>query len=354
MPGEVYEEALQAYVNPFQKFTVKPLRQGLINESFKISSQSSHESFLLQRINRKVFADPEKVQQNYIAIWKYITSEYIDFYLPEPKYFTDTDSLFCDSLNNYWRVFEFVENSYTPKSIRSQIAKETACVFAEFTACLKKFEEKQLHIVIPDFHNLALRFRQFQESCASLIKERVEKASTLIDQLKSRERYASFYDVITESEEFPRRIMHHDAKLSNVLYDKADGKLICPVDFDTTMPGYFFSDVGDMIRTMSCTVDENSIEFNKITVRRKFYRAIISGYLEAMENLLTPSEKKYIHYSGLILTYMQALRFMADYLNGDVYYKITHDEQNLDRAKNQFTLLQRLEDFIRTDYSLSL
>ena len=369
MPEAIYQEALEAYVNPhpparagtdgddpvgrsFHEFAVVPLGAGLINQSYKITSQYSGDSFLLQKINTHVFTEPENVQNNYELIWKYISANSVDFYMPEPKYFPDNQTLFRDSKNNYWRIFEFIGNSYTPSTFKVKQAKDAAIIFGEFASCMDEFDAEQLHIVIPGFHDLSLRYKQFELSLRTDNSRRLIKTALLADELKKRERYANFYDVIIESEEFPRRVMHHDAKIANVLYDKDDDEVLCPVDFDTTMPGYFFSDLGDMIRTMTCPVDENSVDFEKITVRKKFYEAIIEGYLKSMNDHLTASEKKYIHYAGLLMTYMQALRFLSDYLNGDVYYKVDYKEQNFDRAKNQLTLLEKLEKFIKVNYTM--
>jgi aminoglycoside phosphotransferase (APT) family kinase protein len=349
----IYQEALEAYVNPFHEFTVEPMGAGLINQSYRITSQYSGESFLLQMINKNVFPEPEKVQYNYELIWKFLSEEQKDLYLPEPKYFTDTDSLFVDSKNNYWRVFEFIYGSYTPEKFTAKQARSAAKVFAWFTSSLAGFVAEDLEIVIPGFHDLGLRFKQFKTALHSGEKERITNAEQLIEELTKRERYASLHDVFIESDEFPKRVMHHDAKISNVLFDTDTDNLVSLVDFDTVMPGYFFSDLGDMIRTMACPVDEASTEFNKIAIRKTYYQAIIGGYTSFMEDDLTTSEKKYIHYSGLIMIYMQALRFLADYLNGDVYYKIKYPGQNFDRAKNQWALLVALEKFLKENYSFN-
>ena len=353
MPEAIYQEALEAYVNPFHEFTVEPMNAGLINQSFKITSLYSGDSFLLQMINKNVFPEPEKVQQNYELIWKYLSEEEKDDYLPEPKYFTETESLFCDSKENYWRVFEFIYGSYTPEKFTAKQAGSTAKAFAWFTSSLSDFDEEQLEIVIPGFHDLTLRFKQFKQALNANNIERINKAERLIEELIRRERYSNLYDVFVESGEFKQRVMHHDAKISNVLFDIDTDNLVTLVDFDTVMPGYFFSDLGDMIRTMVCAVDEASVEFKKIRIRKTYYDAILNGYVAFMEHDLTGSEKKYIHYAGLIMIYMQALRFLADYLNGDVYYKIKYTEQNFDRAKNQLTLLIELEKFLKTNYSFN-
>ena len=144
-----------------------------------------------------------------------------------------------------------------------------------------------------------------------------------------------------------------DAKISNVLFSNKNGRVVCLVDFDTVMPGYFFSDLGDMIRSMVCREDENSTNFDNILIRKEFYDAILSGYLSVMEKQLTAAEKKYIHYSGLLIIYMQALRFLTDYLIGDIYYKTEYDEQNFNRSKNQLLLLQKLELFLAEYYPVT-
>jgi Ser/Thr protein kinase RdoA (MazF antagonist) len=350
-----YQEALEAFTNPFHEFAVTPVNSGLINQSFKITSKTTGGSFLLQKINQHVFPEPEMVQHNYELLWKYLQSEKPGFFIPEPKYFLDDVLFFCDSKNNYWRVFEYIEGTVTLLvAEKPSEAKSVAGIFGSFTACLSGFDFEQLYIVIPGFHNLSLRFKQFSDSLHTNSYERLQKAVPQIRELKARERYANFFDVMTESAEFPERIMHHDAKISNILFDEDSGKVVCPVDFDTVMPGYFFSDLGDMIRTMICTGDENSTSFNEINVRKDYYEAIINGYLESMNKLLTDAEKKYIHCSGPMIIYMQALRFMADYLNGDTYYRIAYPEQNFDRANNQLTLLQKLEEFLGTNYQFTL
>lgn len=363
MAETIYQEALDAYVNPglnesvgkaFPDFAVKPLKAGLINQSFKVTNKTTGESFLLQKINRHVFPEPDKLQYNYETLWKYLQTEEIFFFIPEPKYFRGDTTLFCDSKKNYWRIFEFVEGTKTIQvAEKISEAKAVAESFAEFTASFSNFNVDRLTITIPDFHNLTFRFNQFKDSQHSHAYERLQKAASLVQELKQRERYVNFYEVITESGEFPKRVMHHDAKISNVLFDEESNEVICPVDFDTVMPGYFFSDIGDMIRSIACNLDEASTEFDKLEIRKDHYRSIVEGYSSIMNEYFTEAEKKYIHYSGIIMIYMQALRFITDYLNGDIYYRIIYPGQNFDRAMNQLTLLKRLEEFLKSEYGFS-
>jgi len=363
MKNEVPQEIISAFeqytpgLPPHSagKITVEPISHGLINRSYKISCELKT-SFLLQQINKTVFPKPEDVHENYILISQYAEFEMTGLRLPYPRYYSDTDSLFVDANGNYWRAFEFIENSFSVNIAKDPLqAKATAKAFAKFTASFENFNYDNLKIVIPDFHNLSFRYKQFEEALGGEYYERMPKALPLANELKQRERYKHFYELINESEsEFPKRVMHHDAKIGNILFSKTNGKVICPVDFDTVMPGYFFSDIGDMIRSMACNHDENSIEFDKLSIRKSYYEAIIQGYLSVMKKYFTDAEKKYIHYAGLIMIYMQALRFLTDYLNGDIYYQIKYSEQNFDRAVNQVRLLKNLEEFLHNNYEVQL
>jgi Ser/Thr protein kinase RdoA (MazF antagonist) len=180
--------------------------------------------------------------------------------------------------------------------------------------------------------------------------QRLLKSTHVIAELRQRKFLVDFYREIQTGDEYKLRVMHHDCKISNILFDKTTKEVICPVDLDTTMPGYYFSDLGDMIRSMACTVDENSTKWEDIDVERKHYNAIVNGYLQSMKEALSSEEQEHIHHSGVFLTYMQALRFVTDFLNNDIYYKTGYPEQNLNRALNQLILLEKLEEFLRLEY----
>lgn len=340
-----YEPDLPGY-SP-GKITIESLNGGLINHTFRITCEFKS-PFILQCINKHVFHDPTAVQENYINIWEYAQYEYPRLRIPEPKYCADSITLFVDEHENYWRAFEYIDNTKTILATKTKNqAIATASTFAKFTAAFEDFNTTLLKNVIPGFHDLSLRYTQFEQSLNGEYYERMSKALPLIDDLKKRERYKHFYEIMTESpEDFPLRVMHHDAKIANVLFNKKNGRVICPIDLDTVMPGYFFSDLGDMIRSMACINDENSRGLEAISIRKDYYEAIVNGYIAILGNQMTASEKKYIHYAGLIMVYMQSLRFLTDYLNGDIYYRTSYREQNFDRAMNQYVLLSRLEEWL--------
>ncbi|HEY4877277.1 MAG TPA: phosphotransferase, partial [Puia sp.] len=178
----------------------------------------------------------------------------------------------------------------------------------------------------------------------------LSKATHIISELRQRKNLVDFFQSTQNNPAYPNRVMHHDCKITNILFDKKTEQVICPVDMDTVMPGKFFSDLGDMIRTMICTVDENSSDWEVIEIRPTFYKAILEGYLKGIGNIFSAEEIKNIHYSGLILIYMQSMRFVTDFLQSDIYYKINYPEQNLNRALNQLILLEKLKEFLEKEY----
>ena len=362
MKDNNYQEAANAFasynndlvVSGVPELTAMPVQGGLINSSWKIAGNTKI-PFLLQQINTSVFQNPRHVQQNYIDIWQFAEFEFTGLHLPTPLFYEKSKTLFQDSKGNYWRAFEFIEDSASTLIAQNPAqAKATAKTFAKITASFDDFNLSLLKVVIPDFHNLSFRYKQLEESLQKENVERMRSAATVITNLKNREKYKHFFDLITESpDNFPLRVMHHDAKIANVLFSKKTGKVICAVDFDTVMPGYYFSDLGDIIRSMACNEDENCVDFSRIEIRPDFYDAIVTGYLEVMQPKLTPVEITYIHYAGILMIYMQALRFITDFLNGDIYYRIEYPTQNFDRAVNQLTLLKKLEAFLAEHYQFA-
>lgn len=361
MKTAAYQEALDASANfRTDDLLITPVDGGLINRTYKVTVKPTGYRYILQQINKEVFPEPEKLIENYHLIWGMLhhdQPEWIPFpvNVPQPLRFADGCWLFCDDNKEYWRIFEFIDKTTAFSNPVSFVqAKKIARTFGCLTSAFEYYPIEKFHITISGFHDLSLRYRQFKESLHCRNFNRLHKAAPLINELKKREHYVSLYEVITGSDEFEKRLMHHDAKISNILFDEEDSKIICMVDLDTCMPGYFFSDLGDMIRSMAFSDNENNTKTEDLYIRKDYYEAIIAGYLEVMDRYLTDAEKKYIHHSGLLIIYMQSLRFLTDYLNDDIYYKTSYEEHNFDRAKNQITLLQKLEEFLKNNYSIKI
>jgi Ser/Thr protein kinase RdoA (MazF antagonist) len=332
--------------------SIEQLGNGLIHHTYKASQEGNEKSIVLQAINSAVFKEPEKIVSNYLEIYNHLQKNQEAIKIPSPIICSNGQYLFTDEKNIKWRATSFINGSYSPMVAENEESAYTvAKSFARFTYALSNMDLGKLSEIISGFHNLSWRYQQFESALLLAPASLLDKASALIAKLKQRKVLVDFYDHIKKNPDYPTRVMHHDCKISNILFDAKTNWVICPVDLDTVMPGKYFSDLGDMIRSMACTADENNVEWDKINIRPSFYKAILKGYLEGIGDIFTEEEKKNIHYAGLMLIYMQSLRFVADYLNGDIYYKITYPTQNLDRAMNQLILLQKLEEFLEKEYA---
>ena len=320
--------------------SIAPFGSGLINNTWKVVSNGRE--YILQRINQHVFHVPEDIADNISMMGNYLKKHHPDylFTLPEPT--TAGKDIFFDEEHGYFRLFPFVAGSHTIDVVQNTgQAYAAAYEFGKFTCLLSGFPAQKLNLTIPDFHNVALRYESLLRSLSSGIPERLKESKDSIEYILSQQYIVDTFNDITNNPEFKIRVTHHDTKISNVLFnDKGNG--LCVIDLDTVMPGYFISDVGDMMRTYLCPVSEEETDFSKIEVREDFYAAIVEGYSEKMKNELTPTEKKYFLYAGKFMIYMQAIRFLADYLDGDVYYGSKYPGHNLVRTKNQLVLLQKL------------
>lgn len=317
------------------------LTSGLINSTWQVSTGS--DQYILQRINDKVFTKPFEVAANIRMIDRYLSEHSPSYLFVSPVQSLSGDDIIFEE-GGYYRVFPYIAGSHTINTVANPSqAFEAALQFGKFTRLLAGFEARLLHITIPDFHNLTLRYQQFETSLANGQEERLKRSAQLISEIR---RYASIVDEfekIKRNATVKQRVTHHDTKISNVLFDSND-KGLCVIDLDTVMPGYFISDVGDMMRTYLSPANEEEKDFSKIEVREDFFKAIVNGYLSSMGDELTGDEQKLILYSGSFLIYMQAIRFLADYLNGDVYYGARYEDQNFVRAGNQLVLLKKLDE----------
>ena len=321
---------------------VETLVSGLINNTWKVTD--ADKVYILQRINDTVFKKPWDIATNVQLIAEYLATHCPTYKFVSPLSTTDGKQLLYSEgeLAGYFRLFPFVHDSHS-KAIADTPgpAYEAAKQIGRFTKFLSGFPVSKLNITIPFFHDLSYRYKQFLEALENSNTERIQEAETLINTIKYHTAIVSEFERIQNDPAFKKRVTHHDTKISNVLFNEA-GEGLCVIDLDTVMPGYFISDVGDMMRTYLSPVSEEEKDFSRIEVRDDFYKAIVKGYHDEMKEELTAKEKSYFFYSGKFMIYMQALRFLTDHLNNDAYYGASYSGHNLVRAGNQMVLLQRL------------
>jgi Ser/Thr protein kinase RdoA (MazF antagonist) len=319
---------------------VKSLGEGLINHTYIVESEN--DSYVLQKINTTVFKNPVAIAHNIQLIARYLASNNPNYHFVAPIASVHGNQMEYIE-EGYYRVFPYVKGSHAKTVVQNEEqAYEAGYQFGLFTNALNGLDANDLQITIPDFHNLTLRYAQFELALTSGNIDRVAASKNQIQFLKDHSWIADFFETIKANPNFKLRATHHDTKISNLLFDEHD-KGICVIDLDTLMPGYFISDLGDMFRTYLCSVSEEETDFSKIVVRPTIYKAIVRGYLKGAGNMLSRDEADQIYYAGLFMIYMQALRFLTDYINDDVYYGAKYPLHNYNRALNQIKLL---EDYI--------
>jgi Ser/Thr protein kinase RdoA (MazF antagonist) len=334
------QSVLPAYGLNEKSLKLESFGSGLINRTWKVTT--TDKEYILQKLNHSVFEKPDSIAHNIRLIADYLQKHHPGYSFVAPLTSSKGDEMIYLKDEGFFRLFPFVADSHSKDVVETpEEAFEAAVHFGRFTKLLSAFNSSQLQITIPRFHDLGLRYDQFLQALENGNKQRIRGSQESISVLQSHSDIVTEYKNIQSNPQFKLRVTHHDTKISNVLFD-SNGKGICIIDLDTVMPGYFISDVGDMMRTYLSPVSEEEKDFSKIEVRDEFYKAIVQGYYSEMKEELTDAEKNYFFYGGKFMIYMQALRFLTDHINGDVYYGAKYEGHNLVRANNQIVLLQEL------------
>jgi Ser/Thr protein kinase RdoA (MazF antagonist) len=342
--SQLYQPAMQdilaAYGLVMDECHIQPFGSGLINATWKVSAADNH--YILQRINHLVFKQPELIAQNISIIGQYLEKHHPAYFFVQPVRTADEQEMVVTDKGEYFRLQPFVADSHSYDVVNDvQLAYEAAKQFGRFTKLLSGIDISNIRFTLPDFHNLTLRYQQFEQAVERGNPERIAEGAADINTIRSYYHLTETFAAIQHNPDFKVRVMHHDTKISNVLFDAAD-KGICVIDLDTVMPGYFISDFGDMMRTYLSPVSEEETDFSKVQVRADYYRALVRGYLSEMDEELSAAEKAHLVYAGQFLVYMQAIRFLTDYFNNDSYYGAKYERHNLLRARNQLTLLDSI------------
>jgi len=327
---------------------VEPYGNGHINDTFKVTTDDSESEYVLQRINHLIFKNVDVLQNNIQIVTNHIREKLIargeseinrkvlTFLLTKEK-----KSYYFDG-ENYWRVCLMIPRSQSFDEINESYSFEAGRAFGDFQSMLFDLPDWVLGETIPNFHNMEFRLMQFHDAIEANPVGRLEEVKELVDELESRAKAMCIQEELYREGKLKKRTNHCDTKVNNILFDE-DGKVLCVIDLDTVMPGFVLSDIGDFIRTGANTGAEDDENLDRVNVNLDIFRAYTRGYMEAAKSFLTPLEISLLPYGGRLLTYMQAVRFLTDYINGDTYYKIHSPKHNLIRTKAQFKLLQSLE-----------
>lgn len=325
---------------------ISPLGDGFINDTYIVKTEGSGQNYILQRKNTNVFPDVPAMMDNIVAVTEHIKKKVAD---PDRETLTvvptvDGKYYYRDEQGSYWAVCTYISDSVTYDVAESlDMVRQAGMGIGRFQSLLADFD-KPLHEVIKGFHNIRWRFVQWD---ASLAADAAGRKSGLMDEIyfveSRREEMLDFWKLV-ENGTIPVRVTHNDTKLSNILFDANTGSVLCAIDLDTVMSSTSLNDVGDAIRSYANATVEDDPDYSKVYIRLDRFEAYMEGYLSERKDSLTDSEKEWLAFAPLYITYEQVLRFLMDYIDGDRYYKIKYPEHNLVRTRSQIALLRSMED----------
>lgn len=331
-----------------------PYGSGHINDTYAAvfkEKDGVERRYIVQRINHKVFKCPEKLMENIDGITKHLRNKIIskggD---PERETLNIIPSLsgenfFRTDEGNYWRSYIFIEGASTYDVVENGGHFYAAGkAFGRFQELLSDFPADKLYETIPDFHHTGKRYNTFIKAVETDSFNRAEQVRAEIEFVTKRSEDARMLIQMLESGKLPLRVTHNDTKFNNVMIDDKTGCGVCVIDLDTVMPGSALYDFGDSIRSGANPAAEDEKDLTKVWMELTLFEKFAQGYLESASGFLTPGELEYLPFAAKLMTLECGIRFLTDYLNGDVYFKVHRQGHNLDRARTQFKMVADMEN----------
>lgn len=328
-----------------------PFGSGHIHDTYRIVTKgSTTPDYILQRINNTIFRDVPNLQGNIELVTRHLRGKIIEIPGSDPTRQCLTliqtrngRPWHTDSSGDNWRMFVFIANHRSYDLVDSEPkAFEGGRAFGQFVAMLSDLPGDAVAETIPNFHNIEKRLVKFSETVAADPVGRVSGVAGEIEEILKRAEEMKIILRLGSTGKIPLRITHNDTKFNNVLLDE-DDKALCVIDLDTVMPGYVHYDFGDAIRTGACTAEEDTTDLASVALSLPLFRAYTHGFLSETKDILTEVEKEWLAFAPRLITYEQALRFLADYIDGDTYYKTKYPDHNLQRTRVQLNLLRSME-----------
>jgi len=314
--------------------SIKRVESGLINSTFVLNS--SNNSYVLQAINTNIFPNYEKGLENILTVGNWLKRKNYPYSFPLP-----IKGRYLKVKNKVWRLMPYVKNSMSYNRVSSLVqVKSAATCLGEFYHLLSDFNAENLTITLTNFHNGNSITKKFKKAILNGDKKKLLLTGSLINEIEKEWPILKKWDEVCNS--LPKRVVHYDTKINNFLFDKKTDEVLALIDLDTLMPGCVLSDIGDMIRTYSNPVGEESKEIDKVVCNMEIINTIIQEFTKKVA--LGKKEIENLFFGGMAITFMQSVRFLTDYLNGDSYYKTSYKDQNLVRAKNQWALYQSMKE----------
>jgi hypothetical protein len=349
--AESTKHDLRAVTRQFQLrghfISTAPYGAGHINDTYcAVFDQGGGQvRYIVQRINHHVFKNPPALMKNVQRVTAHLAQKTAGCHDPLRrvlKLIPANDGLpyYHDADGNHWRIYIFIGDARSYDAVESpQQAFAAAKAFGQFQKLLSDLPAPRLHDTIPDFHHTPKRFAALEKAIEADTANRAKLAKPEIEFALKHKADTS----VLLNANLPERVTHNDTKFNNVMLDDATGEGICVIDLDTVMPGLALYDFGDMVRTATSPAKEDERDFSKVTMQFPMFEALARGYLATAAEFLTLAEKKLLAFSGRLITFEIGIRFLADFLAGDTYYKVHREGHNLDRCRTQFKLVESIE-----------
>lgn len=332
----------------------EPLGTGHINDTYLVchDGNGNVNKYVFQRINDDVFKEPVKVMENIIRVTQHQRMK------KNQKGINNTERTclhffptkvgtyyYLDEQGKYWRAYTFIDSARTYDVVETEEHAYTAgAAFAKFQKELVDLPGPRLHETIPDFHNTRKRFADFEQAVETDSANRVCYCKDAIAFACRREKITDVLTQYMQRGMLPERIIHNDAKLNNVLIDNSTNTGICVIDLDTVMPGSVLYDFGDLVRSSTSPVREDERDLSRVAVQLTIFKALAEGYISEASAFLTQVEYDHLVFGAKVIVFEQGIRFLTDFLNGDTYYKTKYPLHNLDRCRNQFKVVESIEE----------
>ncbi len=358
MTGKLTKENFEAVMANFRvdglPLCFSPLGQGHIHDTYlaEIKVKEEIKKYTLQRINTLVFREPELMMANWEKVTRHIGQKMVE--LEGEKALTKSlkpvlsrsgHSYYRTPQGEYWRVYHYVDGCHTIETATTpEQAFEAGRAFGLFQKLIADLSPGEMYETIPFFHHTPHRFERFLQVIEKASPERKAKASEAISFALQRQSLVSLVTDGLSSGRLPVRVTHNDTKINNVLFDDETGRGVCVIDLDTTMPGSPLYDFGDLVRTGTCSAAEDETDLSLVAMDINLFEALAEGYLSETADLLAEAERQLLVMAGPLITFTIGLRFLTDYLEGDIYFKTKYPDHNLDRARTQFRLLRSMEE----------
>ncbi|TYB76194.1 phosphotransferase enzyme family protein [Bizionia myxarmorum] len=325
---------------------IETLQSGHINDTFLVTDKKD-DKFIVQKLNSAVFKNAEAVIANKVLVSAHLQANYKKTNSPYQAVTylkTAQDQYVFKHENAFWNVMRFIPNALTIEIAESsKLAFEAGKLYGDFIVNTETISSEAITETLKDFHSVPWRFSQFETALKQANFNRKEQTADWILFAKNHQLAMCKLATLQTANHFPTRITHNDAKLSNILFDENHNGLAV-IDLDTVMPGLVHYDFGDSVRSICATATEDEIDLNKIEINLELYAAYCEGFAVKTKAILTSQEIAYLPLGIQTIIYIMGLRFLTDFLNNDTYYKTAYPTHNLDRAANQFTLLQSVFD----------